>query len=42
MDKILITNLHAQGIIGVDAHESEIPQVILINITLDTDTRLAA
>lgn len=42
MDKILITNLHAHGIIGVYTHERETPQDILINITLTTDTRRAA
>ncbi len=42
MDKILITNLRAHGIIGVYAHERDTPQDMLINITLFTDTRLAA
>ena len=42
MDKILITNLRAHGIIGVYEHERETPQDILINITLYTDTRRAA
>ena len=42
MDKILITNLRVHGIIGVYEHEREIPQDILINITLFTDTRPAA
>ena len=42
MDKILITNLRAHGIIGVYAHERQMPQDILINITLFTNTRDAA
>ena len=42
MDKILITNLRARGIIGVYKHERETPQDILINLTLYTDTRRAA
>ncbi len=42
MDKILITNLRAHGIIGVYDKERVTPQAILINITLYTDTRSAA
>lgn len=42
MDKILITNLHAHGIIGVYDHERVTPQDILVNIALYTDTRRAA
>ncbi len=42
MDKILITNLLAHGIIGVYDEERVTPQDILINITLYTDTRHAA
>ncbi len=42
MDKILITNLRAQGILGVYDEERITPQEILINITLYTDTRRAA
>ena len=42
MDKIIITNLHAHGIIGVYEHERKTPQDILINITLYTDTHSAA
>jgi len=42
MDKILITNLRAHGIIGVYDEERVTPQEILINITLYTDTRHAA
>ena len=42
MDKILIKNLHAHGIIGVYDEERIMPQAMLINITLHTDTRKAA
>ena len=42
MDKIIISNLHAHGIIGVYEHERSTPQDILISITLYTDTRKAA
>ena len=42
MDKILITNLRAHGILGVYDEERITPQEILINITLYTDTRHAA
>lgn len=42
MDKILIKNLHAHGIIGVYDEERITPQAILINITLYTDTHKAA
>ena len=42
MDKILITNLRAHGILGVYDEERITPQEILINITLYTDTRRAA
>ena len=42
MDKIIISNLHAYGIIGVYEHERNTPQKMLINITLYTDTRRAA
>ncbi len=42
MDKILIKNLHAHGIIGVYNEERITPQAMLINITLYTDTRKAA
>ncbi len=41
MDKILITNLRAYGIIGVYGEERIKTQEILINITLYTDTRYA-
>ena len=42
MDKIFITNLLIRAIIGVNDRERETPQDILINVTLDTDTRPAA
>jgi len=42
MDKILIKDLRAHGIIGVYPHERETPQDMLINITVFTDTRRAA
>ena len=42
MDKILIHNLRAHGIIGIFPHERQIPQDILINITVYTDTSRAA
>ena len=42
MDKIIISNLHAHGIIGVYEHERTQPQNMLINITLYADTRKAA
>ncbi|MCF6278178.1 MAG: dihydroneopterin aldolase [Anaerolineales bacterium] len=42
MDKILITNLRARGILGVYARERVTPQDMLLNITLYTDTRQAA
>jgi len=42
MDKVLITNLHAHGILGVYDKERITPQEILINITLYTDTHRAA
>ena len=42
MDKILIKNLHAHGIIGVYDEERITPQAMLINITLYTDMRKAA
>lgn len=41
MDKVLIKNLMARGIIGVNDWERKRPQNILINITLFTDTRRA-
>lgn len=42
MDKIIIKNLLARGIIGVHDWERSRPQNILINITMFTDTRRAA
>jgi FolB domain-containing protein len=42
MDKVIIKNLLARGIIGVRDWERKRAQDILINITLFTDTRLAA
>ena len=42
MDKILIKNLRAHGIIGVYPHERETPQEIIINITVFTDTQRAS
>ncbi|MCZ7553404.1 MAG: dihydroneopterin aldolase [Anaerolineales bacterium] len=42
MDKILIKDLIARGIIGVNDWERNNPQEIRINITLFADTRKAA
>jgi len=42
MDKVIIKNLLARGIIGVNDWERKRPQNILINVTLFTDTRRAA
>jgi len=42
MDKVIIKNLLARGIIGVNGWERKRAQNILINITLFTDTRRAA
>jgi len=42
MDKIIISDLLARGIIGVNEWERENPQDILINLILYTDIRLAA
>lgn len=41
MDKVLITDLSARGIIGINDWEREKPQEILINITLYADLRRA-
>ena len=41
-DKILIKNLVARGIIGINDWERENPQRIVINLTIFTDTRRAA
>ena len=37
MDKILITDLRATGIIGIKSPERDQPQTLLINLTLYTD-----
>ena len=42
MDKVIIKNLLARGIIGIRDWERKRAQDILINITLYTDTRQAA
>lgn len=42
MDKVIIKNLLARGIIGIRDWERKRTQDILINITLYTDTRRAA
>ena len=42
MDKVIIKNLLARGIIGINDWERKRAQNILINITLFTDTRRAA
>ena len=42
MDKIFITNLEVQGILGIHAHEQRAPQKILINVTVLTDVTQAA
>ena len=42
MDKVIIKNLLARGIIGVNDWERKRAQNILINVTLFTDTRRAA
>ncbi len=42
MDKVIIKDLLARGIIGVNDWEREQAQDILINITAYTDTRAAA
>jgi len=42
MDKVIIKNLLARGIIGVNDWERKRAQDILINVTLFTDTRPAA
>ena len=42
MDKVIIKDLVARGIIGVNDWERERPQDICINITAFTDTRSAA
>jgi len=42
MDKVIIRNLLVRGIIGINDWERENIQDILINITIFTDTSLAA
>lgn len=42
MDKVIIRDLLARGIIGINDWEREQPQDILINIVVLTDTRPAA
>ena len=42
MDKVIIKDLLARGIIGVNDWERNRPQNIMINITMFTDTRRAA
>lgn len=41
MDKIIIKDLRANGIIGIYDQERIIPQEMLVNLTLQTDTRKA-
>ena len=42
MDKIIIRDLLARGIIGINESERTNPQDILINITMEADTHKAA
>lgn len=42
MDKILIKDLRLQIILGIYARERTSPQEVVINITIFTDTRVAA
>jgi FolB domain-containing protein len=42
MDKVIIKNLVARGIIGINDSERKRPQDILVNVTLFTDTHRAA
>lgn len=42
MDKVIIKDLLARGVIGINDWEREQPQDILLNIVLMTDTRRAA
>lgn len=42
MDKIIINDLHAYGILGVYPQERQTPQAILINIIVYTDISRAA
>jgi FolB domain-containing protein len=42
MDKIIIKDLHVNGIIGIYDQERITPQEIIINVVMYTDTRKAA
>lgn len=42
MDKIIIKDLRTRAILGIYSHERTTPQEIIVNLTLFTDTRLAA
>ncbi len=42
MDKVIIKDLRATGIIGIHDYERITPQQMLINISLSTNTRRAA
>jgi FolB domain-containing protein len=42
MDKVIIRDLVARGVIGVNEAEREVPQEILINIVAFAETRKAA
>jgi dihydroneopterin aldolase len=41
MDKIIITDLRATGIVGVKSPERDLPQTLLVNLTLYTDLKPA-
>jgi FolB domain-containing protein len=41
MDKVLITNLRVQGILGIHDWERVTPREIIINVIMFTDTRSA-
>jgi len=41
MDKIILKNIHLNGIIGVYDWERSLPQEIIVNLTLFTDIRKA-
>ncbi|HPR34065.1 MAG TPA: dihydroneopterin aldolase [Anaerolineaceae bacterium] len=41
MDKIIITDLRATGIVGIKSPERDQPQTLLVNITLLTDLKPA-
>jgi FolB domain-containing protein len=42
MDKIIIKDLHARGIIGIYEHERTAPQEMIINVVMYTDIHTAA